>query len=230
MSFQYIVSYQEQLKTFLSAMNPNINWSKALDEIITLPIEKLLSRIRSRLWTDKDVDNDEYEVIENTYIYYQRLLCLIDDELDDLQQKRVLVIGEPKNESDKLVNNDVVNNKVAIKFEVLTNLLKFKRIPYSVVNSVESELETEASKVNILFPTCSVMYIHSEGFEKLTSQCRVIDDGYYNLYSNERELEFNVLRLMLIELFNNPSFDIHELLKVKYGMLKVESDKRIDVK
>lgn len=223
MSFQYIVSYQEQLKTFLSAMNPNINWSKALNEIITFPIEKLLSRIRSHLWTDKDELNDEYEVIENTYVYYQRLLCLLESELDG---KQIYIIGEPRNNEDKLVDNDVVNNKVSIKFEVLTNLLKFKRVRYVVIHDASELNSIDASK-SVVFPTCSVMYNKSNEFEQKLSNVRVVDDGYYNLYTDERELEFNVLRLMLVELFNNPAFDIQELLKNKYGMLKVKPELRM---
>ena len=223
MSFQYIVSYQEQLKTFLSAMNPNINWSKALNEIITFPIEKLLSRIRSHLWTDKDELNDEYEVIENTYVYYQRLLCLLENELDG---KQIYIIGEPRNNEDKLVDNDVVNNKVSIKFEVLTNLLKFKRVRYVVIHDASELNSIDASK-SVVFPTCSVMYNKCNEFERKLSNVRVVDDGYYNLYTDERELEFNVLRLMLVELFNNPAFDIQELLKNKYGMLKVKPELRM---
>ena len=223
MSFQYIVSYQEQLKTFLSAMNPNINWSKALNEIITFPIEKLLSRIRSHLWTDKDELNDEYEVIENTYVYYQRLLCLLESELDG---KQIYIIGEPRNNEDKLVDNDVVNNKVSIKFEVLTNLLKFKRVRYVVIHDASELNSIDASK-SVVFPTCSVMYNKCNEFEQKLSNVRIVDDGYYNLYTDERELEFNVLRLMLVELFNNPAFDIQELLKNKYGMLKVKPELRM---
>lgn len=219
MSLQYVVGYQQKLQNFLSVMNPNIDWSKTLNEIITYPIEKLLNKIRSYLWMDKDIDsNNEDEVSENTFIYYQRLLYMLNKELDG---KKLYIIGEPKDENDKLIDNDVINNKVLIKLCVLKNLLTFKRIKFEVINECKNIDE------GIVFPVCSVMWKTPDKLMECFSNCKIVDDGYYNLYNDEKELEFDILRLMLVELFNNPSYDVTELMKVKYGLMKVDKDRRL---
>ena len=219
MSFQYILSYRQNLINFLSFMNPNIDWNNTLNEIITYPIHKLLNRIRTYLWRDKDEDSDEELITENTYTYYMKLLCLIDSSIEG---KTIYIIDKPKNESDMLVNNDVINQKVEIKVNVLKNILTFQRKEFKIINDNSTTLNSDC----VVFPVCSVMY--NKPNELINDKVSIVNDGYYNLFSSDQELEFNILRLLIVELYNNPSENIDELLKNKYGMLKVEKNQLIN--
>ena len=148
-NFQYILSYKDELVRFLETINPNITWNNVLNEIMTYPVRKFLNRMKAYVWTDKDEELDDDKQLQNTYVYYQRLLCMIDDLIHE-EGKRIIIIDEPKN---SLIDSDVVNNKVMIKADVLKRLLTLMRVKYDVCDnkvSVDSNC--------IVFPVCSVMY------------------------------------------------------------------------
>lgn len=222
MSFNYVMSYFDKLVDFMTCINSNVNWNNILNELMNQPIEKIFKRIKTYLWTDKTIESELDPITKNTFMYYTKLLYGLYDELFN-EKCCVVVMDQPMN-NDNMIDNEFIANKMKIKFNVLTELLNFKMINYKVLNyQTKDEIESYVKDYNkiILFPTCSILYKEPNKLIDTFKDVILVDDGYYNIYSSQAEAEFNLFRLLVIELFNDPTIDINELLTKKYGMLYV---------
>ena len=221
------MSYFGNLVSFMQAINANINWNNVLNELMNRPIEKIFSKLKTYLWSDKDLNvaNDLDPVSKRTFLYYTKMLCYLEEKLID-DNVGVVIIGEPKTLSINLKQNDVINEKIRIKFKVLKQMLDFKLIDYVVVdNENVSNIASELNRYKqlLVFPTCSIMYDKpNEIVDAVGHNIVLVNDGYYNIYNTPAELEFNMIRLLIVELINDPSMEITELLSKKYGMLKYD--------
>ena len=226
MTFKYTASYYDKLISFMNNVNSNINWTIALKDIITLPIDKFVSRMKSYLWTDKDIVADEVDpIVKNTYSYYTKWFYKLFDLLTDESCGIVVVSG-----SDNEEISDSVLNKVKIKVNVLSSLLSFNQLDYVVFNGENlNDVQHYATNYKriLLFPVTTIAYHEPNSIlSSIEKSCGckvdIIDDGYYNIFNTPQEIEFNLLRLLIIELVNNPAAHTEEILKNKYGMLRVE--------
>ena len=216
------MSYHDDLIDFMKGVNENVKWNEVMNKLIGLPIDKLLTKLKVYLWTDKDIMNSEYDPIaQNTYMYYTKLYFKL---YDKLKVSGVVLLDIPTKEE---IINDFINNKVKQKIETLKSLLTFYNKDFIVLNDENIEEVKDymsKHKNNLLFPTCSISYNKpNELISQLNKNYELIDDGYYNLYSNPQDLEFNLLRLFIVELLNDSAIDVETLMKNKYGMLKVNS-------
>ena len=219
---KFVMSYYDELISFMTVINENIKWNEVMNSLIGLPIDKLLTKLKVYLWSDKDLMSSELDLVNrNTYLYYMKWYYKLYEKINE---SGVVIIGEPTNEE---IINDLINNKMKKKVDVLKNILTFYRIDFIVLNNENVENVKEFMNIhknNLLFPTCSISYNKPEELlTQLPKKYELIDDGYYNLYSTPQELEFNLLRLLIVELINDPSIDIEELMKNKYGMMKIDS-------
>ena len=221
MSLKYTNAYYNELLEFMNTINSNVNWSKVLNELLTLPIEKILTKLKVYVWSDKDLASADVDpVVRNTYLYYTKWIYrLFDDLMSD--KVGVVIIDKPVDG----IDNDTLNEKMTIKINVLKSLLETQLISYRL--SADEDVETyisEHEKV-LLFPTGLVLYPNAQDvFNQLMSdKITLIDDGYYNLYSTSAELEFDMFRLLVIELVCNPSANVEELLSNKYGMVQIKN-------
>ena len=230
MTFKYVMNYFDNLVNFMSGINSNVNWNNVLNEIINMPVDKMFKRIKTYLWTDKNESLELDPITKNTFMYYTKLLYDYYDQLID-DKCCVLIVSEPNDDNDNLsINNEFIANKMKIKFNVLTELFDFKMIDYKLLNySTLDELKAFVSpyKKILIFPTCSILYKEPnkliDNFNNLSlTETVIVNDGYYNLYTTDSDIEFNLFRLMVIEMFNEPTITTNELLTKKYGMLKVK--------
>ena len=216
------MSYYDELISFMNNVNENVKWNEVMNKLIGLPIDRLLTKLKVYMWSDKDLTTSEYDPVnKNTYLYYTKWYYKLFEKFDE---SGIVILTEPTNEE---IINDLINNKMKEKTDTLKNILTFYGKDFIVLNDGNVEKVKEymnKHKSNLLFPTCSISYYKPENlFSQLPKIYELIDDGYYNLYSTPQELEFNILRLFIIELINNPSIDIETLMKNKYGMMKVDS-------
>ena len=231
MSFKYTASYYDKLISFMNNINNNINWSEALKDIITLPINKFFNRLKSYLWTDKDITAENMDpVVKNTYMYYIGWFYKLYDLLFDQNCGIVIISG-----SDNRSMSDALLNKLKIKTNVLTSILSSYQLEFTVCTGQNiDQIQRYASSYKrlLLFPVSTLAYNEPNAIiSHIVSACSckvdIIDDGYYNIYNTAQELEFNLIRLLIIELVNDPAIPTDELLKNKYGMLKVEPSQLI---
>ena len=221
------MSYFDRLKEFMSSINPNVNWNNVLNETMNKPIEKIFSKLKTYLWTDKELNESTNQdpVNRNTFLYYTRLTCWLESKLLD-ENVAVIVVGEPA-KAQQTRDNDTINEKVKTKLSILTKILTFKLIDFKILNdgNVDSVLEeTNRFKRILMFPTCSIMYDKPNELINMFKNVDIVDDGYYNIYNSPAELEFDMIRLLVVELVQDPTLKIDELLSKKYGMLKCESN------
>ena len=47
------MSYLDKLINFMNSINPNVNWNNVMNELMNRPIEKIFSKLKTYLWTDK---------------------------------------------------------------------------------------------------------------------------------------------------------------------------------
>ena len=231
MSFKYIMSYFDKLVSFMNGINPNVNWNNILNEIINMPINKMYGRIKTYVWTDKNEINELDPITKNTFMYYTNLFYEFHELLFD-SDCYVIVVGPPTDDYKSNIINELINNKMAIKFNVLCQLLNFKMFKFQILNNHTYEellKNVENYKRILIFPTCSILYSEPnklvDGFLSVPlTKATIVNDGYYNIYSTDADLEFNLFRLSVVELFNDPTLDINELLNKKYGMLKINNN------
>lgn len=219
---KYVMSYYDELVSFMNNVNENVKWNEVMNKLIGLPIDKLLTKLKVYVWSDKDLMTSEYDPVNrNTYLYYMKWYYKLFEKFDE---SGVVIIDEPMNEE---IINDLINNKMKQKTDALKNMLSFYGKEYMILNDGNVEKVKEymnKHKNNLLFPTCSISYNKPEELiSQLPKKYELINDGYYNLYSTPQELEFNILRLFIVELINDPSIDVETLMKNKYGMMKIES-------
>ena len=228
MSFKYTASYYDKLISFMNNINNNINWSEALKDIITLPVNKFF---KTYLWTDKDITAESMDpVVKNTYMYYMRWFYKLYDLLFDQNCGIVIIAG-----SDNQSMSDALLNKLKIKTNVLTSILSSYQLDFTMFTGQNfDQIQHYASSYKrlLLFPVSTLAYnapnaILSHIVSACSCKVDIIDDGYYNTYSSAQELEFNLIRLLIIELVNDPAIPTDELLKNKYGMLKIEPSQQL---
>ncbi len=202
--FSHIQAYKDKLIPFMLTINENINWNDVLNKIMSMSEDKQLSRIRSFLWTDKDI-NDEDERIENEYVRYASLIVR---NYEQMKTGDLVVVGEP---ADELSNqSEALNNIARLRFHALTNFLKFKLIKFRVVNSLDGLNDC------VVIPTCSIMYKQAD-----LSGLNIIRDDLHNLYVDEIDKEFCLFKLCVLTLFVDVDVDISQCLKLDFGLHKV---------
>lgn len=217
MTLNFIMSYHDELIEWLQNINNNVNWEIVMKDYANLPIDKLLNKLKVYVWSDKSLnENMSYDPVKrHTYLYYMKWIYKLFDKLTD-EKCGVVIMDEPRKEENRLIN-DLMRDKVKMKVGVLKRVLTLMGFKFEIVNDeVKPDLSTYQTVY--CFPTCSIIYSSPSKF--INENWTLVDDGYYNIHTSNQELEFNMFRLLVVELVNNPALEVQELLKNKYGMIK----------
>ena len=211
--FQHIQNYREQLINFLYEINGNIDWNDFINKNMTIPPDKLLSKIKSLIWIDKDLLYDNgMQQNANLFSYYTILLNKY-YKLISLPDSIIYIIDIAEG-NDKIESLDnFIFEEVKQKLNVLCRLLKLMRIKFELVTSLNEESK-------IVIPTCSITYNNpNELFKNFKGL--IIVDNYYNIYKHEEDKELNFFKLSIIQLSKNSEIKISEIINQKYGFLKL---------
>lgn len=211
--FQHIQSYRNELIDFLYETNGNIDWNDFINKNMTLSPDKLLSKIKSLVWIDKDIeyDNGMQQNIK-LFSYYTSLLNKYYKLIS--QPNVILYIIDIAEGNDKIKSLDeFIFDQIKQKLNVLCRLLKIMKINFKLVTSLDENAK-------IVIPTCSITYNNPNDLLKSFSGI-IIVDNYYNIYRHEEEKELNFFKLSIIQLSKNPEIKISEIIHQKYGFLKL---------
>lgn len=213
--FQHIQQYDKQIIDFLYEMNENIDWNDFIHKYMTLPDEKILNRIKSLIWVDKDLEYDtNLQQNSKLFLYYTNLLNKY-YPIIHTPGITVYIIDFPKNEEDGANVDEFIKDEIRSKLNVLCRILTHMNIQYELINSPVNP------DSKIVIPTSSIMYKEpNELFKSFTGI--MVADNYYNIYLNEYERELNFFKLSIIQLSKNTEITIPEILKQTYGFLKLK--------
>lgn len=208
--FQHIQSYRKELVDFLYGINGNINWDDFINKNMSISSEKLLSKIKSLIWVDKDLEYDNgMQQNVKLFSYYTSLLN---------KYYRILSLPEVVvyvlNISDDKISplDDFIVNEIKQKLSVLCRLLGLMNIKYQLVTSINDDAK-------IVIPTASITYKNPNELFKSFSGILVVDN-YYNIYKRTEDIELNMFKLSIIQLYKNTEINISEILNQKYGFLE----------
>lgn len=211
--FQHIQSYRNELIDFLYETNGNIDWNDFINKNMTLSPDKLLSKIKSLVWIDKDIeyDNGMQQNIK-LFSYYTALLNKYYKLIS--QPNVILYIIDVAEGNDKIKSLDeFIFEQIKQKLNVLCRLLKIMKINFKLVTSLDENAK-------IVIPTCSITYNNPNDLLKSFSGI-IIVDNYCNIYRHEEDKELNFFKLSIIQLSKNPEIKISEIIQQKYGFLKL---------
>lgn len=211
--FQHIQQYREQLINFLYEINGNIDWNDFINKNMSIPPNKLLSKIKSLIWIDKDLsyDNGMQQNIK-LFSYYTSLLNKY-YKIITLPDITVYIINVAEGNDKSTSLDDFIIDEVKQKLNVLCRLLKLMRIKFELVTSLNKDSK-------IVIPTCSITYNNPNELLKSFSGIMIIDN-YYNIYKHEEDKELNFFKLSITQLSKNPEIKIPEIMDQKYGFLKL---------
>lgn len=207
--FKHLQSYIDEIIPFMVELNPNINWSEMLNSILTYDTEKQLSKIKTFLWTDKDIETVD-QSIEDEFVRYMSLI--FNDMLKGETTVNKVYIISPPDKDNELVIADVVRDIILKRFNIINNILKLYNIDFVCTNIIDS-----IPKESVLFPTCSIMYKNTFDL----SSYKVIKDGYYNLYTDDIDKEKNLFKITILELANNPEITPKTVIEEKWNFVKI---------
>lgn len=222
--FQHIQQYNKELINFLYEINENVDWNDFVNKNFSLPDEKILNRIKSLVWVDKDLEYDTgLQENMNLFQYYTNLL---NKYLPIIHKPDcvVYILDFPKNEEDKANIDEFIIDEIKSKLNVLCRLLTHMNIKYELISPSTSTSSTTAatinSQINIVIPTCSIAYKQPNSLFQSFSGI-IVADNYYNIYINDYEKELNFFKLSIIQLCKNTETNITEILNQNYGFLKL---------
>ena len=208
--FQHIQSYRKELIDFLYGINGNINWDDFINKNMSISSEKLLSKIKSLIWVDKDLEYDNgMQQNVKLFSYYTSLLNKYYRILS-LPSVVVYILNIPDDKISPL--DDFIVNEIKQKLSVLCRLLGLMNIKYQLVTSINDDAK-------IVIPTASITYKNPNELFKSFSGILVVDN-YYNIYKREEDIELNIFKLSIMQLYKNTEIHISEILNQKYGFLK----------
>lgn len=211
--FQHIQSYRTDLINFLYEINGNIDWNDFINKNMTLPSNKLLSKIKSLVWIDKNLDYDNgMQQNLKLFSYYTNLLNKYYPLIS--QPESIIYILNVADEDKKIHPlDDFIYEEVRQKLNVLCRLLKIMRINFKLVTSLDQNMK-------IVIPTCSITYNNpNELFNNFNGI--MIVDNFYNIYAHDEDKELNFFKLSVIQLSKNSEIKISEIIDQKYGFLKL---------
>lgn len=211
--FQHIQSYRNELIDFLYETNGNIDWNDFINKNMTLSPDKLLSKIKSLVWIDKDLayDNGMQQNMK-LFSYYTSLLNKYYSLISRPESViHILNVAEGNDKSELL--DEFIFEEVKRKLNVLCRLLKLMRVKFELVTSLNKDSK-------IVIPTCSITYNNPNELFKNFNGIMIVDN-YYNIYKHEEDKELNFFKLSIIQLSKNPEIKVSEIIDQKYGFLKL---------
>lgn len=228
--FQHIQNYKDKLINYLTGINENIDWSNFINTNMTLPREKFLNKIKSLVWVDKDIEYDNgTKENSNLFLYYTTLLNKYyplfqspSNSSDMETQIYILDIAEGENRINPL--DDFIIDEIRNKLNVLCRLLSSMRIKYKLVNKLDKNAK-------LIIPTGSITYenpnlilnsnSNSNSNDVSTPLHLLVADDFYNIYTQDDEIEFNFLKLSIFQLTKNKEITMSEILNQRYGLIKL---------
>lgn len=211
--FQHIQSYRTDLINFLYEINGNIDWNDFINKNMALPSNKLLSKIKSLVWIDKNLDYDNgMQQNLKLFSYYTNLLNKYYPLIS--KPESIIYILNVANEDQKIHPlDDFIYEEVRQKLNVLCRLLKIMRVNFKLVTSLDQNMK-------IVIPTCSITYNNPNELFKNFNGIMIVDN-FYNIYTREEDKELNYFKLSIIQLSKNSEIKISEITDQKYGFLKL---------
>ena len=210
--FQHIQQYRTEIINFLTEINGNIDWNDFINKNMSYPDDKILNKIKSLIWVDKDIDYDTgmyYNI--NLYTYYTNL---INKYYPILSQPGIEVQILDFATDDKANVDEYIINELRKRLSVLTHIFTYMRIPFKLTTSINPNAK-------LVFPTCSITYTEPNKLFNSFSGIMAVDD-FYNIYVNEYEKELNFFKLSILQLSKNSEISIPDILQQKYGFLKLK--------
>lgn len=220
--FSNIRSIKKDLIKFYTFLNENINWDLFFTEIET-KVEsdpknwndvKILNRIKSKLWTDKDLD-DSYSqgAIDkmlnrtrlNYFMYYNGLINRYRSVIEEADE--VFVLGLKK--GTELLEEFVID--LQHKLSVISTIFDLLSVKYKVVTDV-----SEVPKNAVLVTTGSISYIDDplnlKGF-------KIVIDDYDNVCKGPCSLNRIKLSTKAMLMSQIP---IEDIVNLKYKFIDLD--------
>ena len=207
--FQHIQSYKNELVSFLTSMNENIDWETFVNTNMSLDPEKLIGKLKSLLWIDKNLSYDKG--LQNNLKNFTRYTTLIHKYWSVLFAESTIHIIDISDDTAQSLSEFIIE-EVKDRISVLCRLFDIMNIKYELIKSVPNDSK-------ILIPTGSITYKNPNSLLTNFKGLMLIDD-FYNIYENENENELNYFKLTILQLTKNVDITIPELLSQQYGFLK----------
>lgn len=207
--FTHLHAYIERVVSFLLTINDGVKWHEVLNKIVGMESERQLSRLRSYLWTDKDIDQED-QSIEHEYTRYTKMLF---DNLEKLNDANtVVILGPPEDKSEQVENpSEALNNITIVRANILSNILTLKMVPHRVAHTL-----TGMSRSELIFPTCGLMYKDAD-----FSKFNIIHDDMCNLYTTDIEREECLFKLCVLAMLIDPETKAADCMKLTFGIHKI---------
>ena len=230
----HVQYYRKELIKYLFSINSNIDWDDFINTYMTVEPRKLLHKIKSLIWIDKDLSYDNgMQRNKQLFSYYTNLL----NKYYPILRNECVYILDVNGGNNATVNsnvdgnsNDVVNsnvdqfiiNEIKVKINVLVRLLSIMTIKYKLISS-SALSQTNMSEIKILIPTGSITYSNPNAILDSFSGIMIVDN-YFNIYNNEMDIELNFFKLSIYQLSKNTDITTESIINQKYGFLKFTSN------
>lgn len=228
----HVQYYRKELIKYLFSINSNIDWDDFINTYMTVEPRKLLHKIKSLIWIDKDLSYDNgmqrnkqlfahYTNLLNKYYPVLRNECVYILDVNDGGNCNSNVDGN----SNDVVNSNVdqfIINEIKAKINVLVRLLSIMTIKYKLISS-STLSQTNMSEIKILIPTGSITYPNPNAILDSFSGIMIVDN-YFNIYNNEMDIELNFFKLSIHQLSKNIDITTESIINQKYGFLKFTSN------
>lgn len=230
----HVQYYRKELIKYLFSINSNIDWDDFINTYMTVEPRKLLHKIKSLIWIDKDLSYDNgMQRNKQLFAYYTNLLNkyypILHNEcvyiLDVNGGDNVTVNSSVDVNSNDDVNSNVdqfIINEIKAKINVLVRLLSIMTIKYKLISS-STLSQTNMSEIKILIPTGSITYSNPNAILDSFSGIMIVDN-YFNIYNNEMDIELNFFKLSIYQLSKNTDITTESIINQKYGFLKFTSN------
>ena len=230
----HVQYYRKELIKYLFSINSNIDWDDFINTYMTVEPRKLLHKIKSLIWIDKDLSYDNgMQRNKQLFAYYTNLLNkyypILRNEcvyiLDVNEGDNTTVNSNVDGNSNDVVNSNVdqfIINEIKAKINVLVRLLSIMTIKYKLISS-STLSQTNMSEIKILIPTGSITYSNPNSILDSFSGIMIVDN-YFNIYNNEMDIELNFFKLSIYQLSKNTDITTESIINQKYGFLKFTSN------
>lgn len=215
--FEHLPQIKTKLIDYMLTVNENINWEDFFNQNGTLSDTRILRRIRSLVWVDKDLEYDNGMSITPKYFkYYMSLLYKF---LPKITNYPIYIIQPKQNGGGSIIDEFV--REIETKYSILCRILSLMRKEYVIIKDEDiTKGSVDISNINVLLPIGSLTYKQEEMDIFKTFDRLVIADSYDNLCFNEEDRILNNIILNVKALILSAD-DVSEIINTNYTMFTI---------
>lgn len=203
--FEHTQLILTRLVKCLTLLNENIDWTEFLNKNASRDDLSILKRMRTFLWTDKNID---YSPPNLNKIYWEYYTSLLMKFLPILPKSKIGIISEGSHPLP-----DELLDRIRHKLSIVQQWLSSRNIPYTLIS------DTSFSNYSIIIPTCALT--HSD-LDLKTFKGLVIPDDFWNICFTDEDKYINEIMLR-VETMSYSNIPEDELYRWQFPMLHLST-------